>query len=127
MKPLTKKGMTILEAIIGMTVLIVITISVINLSLSATKASNNNVLAFRASNQAIDYIEIFQEAESEEHFFDLIKNIFKVELVYENNGSVSFIYNGVTSNLFYVQNVLIIECYSGSSDDMVLYEYSYRK
>ena len=40
MKPLTKKGMTILEAIIGMTVLIVITISVINLSLSATKASN---------------------------------------------------------------------------------------
>jgi len=126
-RKLGNKGITITEAVISMALLIVITLTTLSLATSTTGATNNAILSFRASNHAIDYIEIFQDAESEEKFRDLIKIIFKTDYTVDNNNSINIIRDGVVSNILIINNAIIIKCYAEYKEELLLYDYTYWK
>jgi len=126
-RKLGNKGITITEAVISMALLIVITLTTLSLATSTKDATNNEILSFRASNHAIDYIEIFQDAESEEKFRDLIKIIFKTDYTVDNNNSINIIRDGVVSNILIINNAIIIKCYAEYKEELLLYDYTYWK
>lgn len=126
-KKLGNKGITIVEVVISMALLIVLVLVTLSLATSATSTTNTAILTFRASNQAIDFIEIFQESDDEEEFKNLIERVYGVEYNIENNNSISVIKNGVKSNILIIDNAIIINSYSESNPDNHLYEYTYWK
>lgn len=124
---LNNKGITIVEAVISMALLIVLTIVTLSVATSATAATNNAILEFRASNHSVDYIEVFQEAEDEIQFRDLISRVFHVEYKIDNNSSINVKRDGVLTNLLIIHDSLIITCYSEYNSEIVLYRYTYWK
>lgn len=112
MKKLNKKGISIVEAVIAMALLIIVTVTSLTLALSSTKITNNSVLFFRSVNQTADFVTIFQEAENAEDFKNLIKKTYVKDIKEDSNGSITITYNGVITNLFYIQDTLIIKSVS---------------
>lgn len=126
-KKLNNKGITIVEAVISMALLIVLTLVTLSLATSATTATNNAILEFRASNHTVDYIEVFQESKHETHFRNLIERIFETEYTVDNNNSINIIRDGVLTNILIIGKAAIIKCYAEYKPDMLLYEYTYWK
>lgn len=126
MKLLGRKGITLVETIIAMTLLVILTAISLELSLSSTIITSNSKYRFIAVNMTNDLIEIFQEADDNDHFQELVRTIYNVEFDREPNGAISFEYDNVTYHILNAGNIILIDCYD-SDRDHKYYEYSYLK
>ncbi len=126
MKLLGRKGITLVETIIAMTLLVIITSSALTISLSSTKITSNSYLRFNAVNMTNDIIEIFQDSEDEQEFIDFINLIYNVDIKRNINGSIYFTYENVLYNVFPSGRIILIECTSKDKEH-TYYEYNYVK
>lgn len=126
MKLLGRKGVTLVETIIAMTLLVIITSISLQLSLSSVTITSNSKYRFYAVNMTNDIIEIFQESKDDAQFHNILKDLYNVDFEREPNGAISFEYDAVTYNILSAGNIVLIDCYLESSDKK-LYEYSYVK
>ena len=79
-KRLGNKGITIVEVIVALSILGIIMMAAITLSGNAVIVSNTTVVKFKAFNLMADYVEVFQESESEEEFITLVNNTYSPEI-----------------------------------------------
>lgn len=129
MKRLGNKGITIVEVIVALSILGIIMMAAITLSGNAVIVSNTTVMKFKAFNLMADYVEVFQESESEEEFITLVNNTYSPEInkLEDANNTYNIIYNDILCNVDIEDNTIFIKSYNANKTDKLLYEYSYSK
>ena len=128
-KRLGNKGITIVEVIVALSILGIIMMAAITLSGNAVIVSNTTVMKFKAFNLMADYVEVFQESESEEEFIALVNKTYSPEIneLEDANNTYNIIYNGILCNVDIEGNTIFIKSYNANKTDKLLYEYSYSK
>ena len=124
------KGMTIVEAAIAMTLLVIIIVIALTMSSNAISATASTIKEFNAANRTVDLIEIFQESEDKEDFLELVTNIYNLkdsDISKEMNGSYDITIDKIIYNCHLIQNTIIINAYRNQYKDTKLHYYSYNK
>lgn len=126
MKRLNKKGVTIVEAVISMALVVIIASTSITLAISAKSASYNSYLSFDAQNKCADFIEIFKISKTNEEFFDYMNSIYPdcIDRTY-GNGAVDYVIDNVHYNIFCIQNTIMLK--ATSNNDVELFNDSYNR
>lgn len=126
MKSLNNKGVTIVEAVISMALVIIIASTSITLAISAKTASYNSYLSFEAQNKCADFIEVFKVSKTNEEFFGYIDSIYPdcVDRTY-GNGAVDYVINNVHYNVFCIQDTIMLK--ATSNNNIELFNDSYNR
>lgn len=70
MRKNTRKGFSLLEALVSLTVVVIVSIATITLMLTSARLDGENMRSFEAHNQAENAVKCFRFAESENEFLD---------------------------------------------------------
>ena len=68
MRKNTRKGFSLLEALVSLTVVVIVSIATVSLMLTSARLDGENMRSFEAHNQAENAVECFRFAESENEF-----------------------------------------------------------
>ena len=68
MRKNTRKGFSLLEALVSLTVVVIVSIATITLMLTSARLDGENMRSFAAHNEAENAVECFRFAESENEF-----------------------------------------------------------
>lgn len=93
---LGKKGITIVEVIIAMALLIIVSTVTLTIAIQSTNTSSNVVLRFKAVNYTKDIIEVFQDVDNNNEFLDIL------------NEELGFITDSQSENIFELANDSLI-------------------
>lgn len=120
---LNNKGVTIVEVVIAMSLVVVITSIAMTLSISSMTVSLNAQREFESANKCADFIEIFQESSNQSEYFALLESIYGITYTKDVNEAINFTLNDIDYNIqiFWNKHIII----TSSCNDTKLYSMEY--
>ena len=70
MRKNTRKGFSLLEALVSLTVVVIVSIATVSLMLTSARLDGENMRSFEAHNQAENAVECFRFAEDQDEFLE---------------------------------------------------------
>lgn len=123
---LGKKGITIVEVIIAMALLIIVSTVTLTIAIQSTNTSSNVVLRFKAVNYTKDIIEVFQDVDNNNEFLDILNE----ELWFITDSQSENIFELANDSLIYnvtINNNTIHVLVTNKNKTHDYYEQTYRK
>lgn len=122
---LGNKGVTIVEAVVAMTLIVIITYVATQISVSALATSNNAEIEFKAVNTTSDLVTLYRTTNNKEEFIETIEAYLEVDCVESNNYDFTFESDRLVYEITYYSFLLQINVHKTNKTDSI-YKYSYR-
>ena len=122
---LGNKGVTIVEAVVAMTLIVIITYVATQISISALATSNNAEIEFKAVNTTSDLVTLYRTTNNKEEFIETIEAYLEVDCVESNNYDFTFESDRLVYEITYYSFLLQINVHKTNKTDSI-YKYSYR-
>lgn len=124
---LGNKGVTIVEAVVAMTLIVIITYVATQISVSALATSNNAEIEFKAVNTTSDLITLYRTTNNKEEFIETIEAYLEVDCVESNNYDFTFESDRLVYEIQYYDNYMLSVKVNKLNKDQKVYEYKYLK
>lgn len=122
---LGNKGVTIVEAVVAMTLIVIITYVATQISVSALATSNNAEIEFKAVNTTSDLVTLYRTTNNKEEFIEAIEAYLEVDCDESNNYDFTFESDKLVYEITYYSFLLQINVHKTNKTDSI-YKYSYR-
>lgn len=124
---LGNKGVTIVEAVVAMTLIVIITYVATQISVSALATSNNAEIEFKAVNTTSDLVTLYRTTNNKEEFIETIEAYLEVDCVESNNYDFTFESDRLVYEIQYYDNYMLSVKVNKLNKDQKVYEYKYLK
>lgn len=121
-----KKGMSLVEVIVSMAILIIITVTTMSLTMSAVSVANDSILKFKCVNDIRDVYEIYKATDDIDDFQELLDSCYKRPTKIKNNGVYVFDNETYRVEISIMQGYFSADGYINRSNNKV-YTFEYHK
>ncbi len=121
-----KKGMSLVEVIVSMAILIIITVTTMSLTMSAVSVANDSALKFKCVNDIRDVYEIYKATDDIKDFQELLDSCYKRPTKIKNNGVYVFDNETYRVEISIMQGYFSADGYINRNNNKV-YTFEYHK